>query len=100
MFGQELIGHNDPDQHEKIIKFNELLANAVIYSNACDITTAANALAAEGHRVDPEDLATISPYLTRTVRRFGEYVLDLAPPAQRPNTSLDLVPGTLFPPGA
>ena len=37
-----MIGHNDPDQQEKIIKFNELLANIVIYSTACDITAAAN----------------------------------------------------------
>ncbi|MCQ9166034.1 Tn3 family transposase [Arthrobacter sp. STN4] len=98
-FGQELIGHNDPEQHEKIIKFNELLANAVIYSNACDITAAANTLAAEGHKIDPEDLATVSPYLTHTVRRFGEYVLDLAPPTQKPDTRLDLIPAALFPPG-
>ncbi|HEY4993508.1 MAG TPA: Tn3 family transposase, partial [Nakamurella sp.] len=61
MFGGKLIGHNDPDHHEKVIKFNELLANCVIYQNACDITAAANTLAAEGHPVSPEDLATISP---------------------------------------
>ena len=57
MFGGKLIGHNDPDHHEKVIKFNELLANCVIYQNACDITAAANTLAAEGHPVSPEDLA-------------------------------------------
>lgn len=27
MFGGQLIGHNDPNYQEKIIKFNELLAN-------------------------------------------------------------------------
>ncbi|UYY82419.1 MULTISPECIES: Tn3 family transposase [unclassified Arthrobacter] len=53
--------HDDPDQQEKIVRFNELLANIVIYSTACDITAAANELAAEGHTIDPEDLATISP---------------------------------------
>ena len=46
------------------MKFNELLANCVIYQNACDITAAANALAADGHPVDPDDLATIAPYIT------------------------------------
>jgi hypothetical protein len=54
MFGGKLIPHNDPDYQEKIIKFNELLANCVIYSTACDITDAANAIAAEGHPVDPD----------------------------------------------
>ena len=99
MFGGKLIGHNDPDHHEKVIKFNELLANCVIYQNACDITAAANTLAAEGHPVSPEDLATISPYITHTIRRFGDFVLDLSPPEQEPVTRLDLIPGALFAPG-
>jgi len=29
-FGGEVIGRNDPDYQEKIVKFNELLANCVI----------------------------------------------------------------------
>jgi TnpA family transposase len=80
MFGGALIGHNDPDYHEKIVKFNELIANCVIYQTTLDITTVANQLAAVGHSVDPEDLATISPYLTEPIRRFGEWVLDTTPP--------------------
>lgn len=55
MFGGKLIGHNDPDYQEKVVKFNELLANCVMYSTACDITDAANAIAAEGEHVDPAD---------------------------------------------
>jgi TnpA family transposase len=96
-FGGEAIGRNDPDYQEKIIKFNELLANCVIYSNACDITAAANALAGDGHPIDADDLATISPYITHTIRRFGDWVLDLSPPDAAPATTLDLVPGALFP---
>ncbi|WP_236565772.1 MULTISPECIES: transposase [Nocardia] len=72
MFGGRLIGHNDPDHQERVVKFNELVANCAIYSTALDITDAANALAAEGHPVDPDDLATITPYITRTIRRFGD----------------------------
>lgn len=34
MFGGKLMGHNDPDHQEKVVKFNELLANCVIYSTA------------------------------------------------------------------
>jgi TnpA family transposase len=98
-FGGEVIGRNDPDYQEKIVKFNELLANCVIYQNACDITAAANALAADGHPVDPDDLATIAPYITHTVRRFGDWVLDLSPPEAAPVTALNLAPGALFPGG-
>ena len=97
MIGGRLIGHNDPDYQEKVVKFNELVANAAIYSTALDITDAANALAAEGHPVDPDDLATITPYITRTIRRFGNWVLDLRPPDGSPVTRLDLQPRVLFP---
>ncbi|MEQ4724463.1 Tn3 family transposase [Nonomuraea sp. B19D2] len=98
MFGGKLIGHNDPDYQEKIIKFNELLANCVIYSTAQDITDAANAIAADGHPVDLDDLATISPYITHVIRRFGNWILNLTPPAANPATRLDLESQVLFAP--
>ncbi|GLW13226.1 hypothetical protein Misp01_83540 [Microtetraspora sp. NBRC 13810] len=84
------IGHNDPDYRKKIIKFNELLANCVIYSTACDVTDAANTIAAEGRPVAPDDLATISPYITHVIRRFGNWILNLTPLAAAPTTQLDL----------
>lgn len=60
----------------------------MIYSNACDITAAANALAGDGYPIDTDDLATISPYITHTIRRFGDWVLDLSPPDTVPVTAL------------
>ncbi|WP_248958473.1 Tn3 family transposase [Sphaerisporangium perillae] len=96
MFGGKLIGHNDPDYQEKVIKFNELLANCVMYSTALDITDSANEIAAEGQPVDLDDLATVSPYITHTVRRFGNWTLNLTPPDGTPNTRLDLEPRVLF----
>ncbi|MDV6277715.1 Tn3 family transposase [Rhodococcus erythropolis] len=59
--GGRLIGHNDPDHQERVIKFNELLANCAIYSTALGITDVANGLAVEGYPVDTDDLATILP---------------------------------------
>jgi TnpA family transposase len=99
MVGGRLIGHNDPDHQELVVKFNELMANCVIYSTALDITDAANALAAEGHPVDNTDLATITPYITHNIRRLGDLVLDLDPPDTVPTTRLDLEPRALFPGG-
>ena len=99
MIGGQLIGHNDPDYQERVVKFNELISNCAVYSTALDITDAANVLAAEGHPVDTDDLATISPYVTRTIRRFGDWVLDLAPPRGSPATRPDLEPRVLFPAG-
>jgi TnpA family transposase len=96
MIGGRLIGHNDPDYQERVVKFNELVANAAIFSTALDITDAANALAAEGFPVDTDDLAAVSPYITRTIRRFGNWVVDLTPPDHAPATRLDLEPRVLF----
>ena len=90
MFGGGVLGDNDPDHHEKIVKFNELLANCAIYSTTLDLTQAANALAAEGWHIDPGDLATISPYITTAIRRFGDWVLNLTPPAETTDGHLAL----------
>ncbi|MER5419005.1 Tn3 family transposase [Streptosporangium roseum] len=98
MFGGKLIGHNGPDHQEKVVKFNELIANCVIYSTACDITDAANALAAEGHPVDTGDLANISPYITHTIRRFGNWTRNLAPPDQAPPPGSIWNPASCSPP--
>ena len=50
----------------------------------------------EGYPVDTDDLGTISPYITRTIRRFGSWVVDLTPPTQAPATRLDLESRGLF----
>ncbi|MGW3471035.1 hypothetical protein ACWDKQ_21840 [Saccharopolyspora sp. NPDC000995] len=50
-----------------------------------------------GCPVDHDDLATITPYITHTIRRLGDLVLDLDPPDTVPTTRLDLEPRALFP---
>ena len=41
--------------------------------------------------------SAIAPYITHTIRRFGDWVLDLSPPEAAPVTALNLAPGALFP---
>jgi TnpA family transposase len=72
-FGAEEIERNDPAQQEKMLKFNTLLANCVIFHIALDITIAVRGLIAQGHAVELDDLATTAPYITERVKRFGEY---------------------------
>ncbi|MGH3697983.1 MAG: Tn3 family transposase, partial [Pseudonocardiaceae bacterium] len=81
-FGAEegVIAHNDPVYQEKLVKFNQLIANCALYSTAADITAVVNELVADSQRVDPVDLATVSPLITHTIRRFGDWHLDLTPP--------------------
>ena len=97
MIGGRLIGHNDPDYQERVVKFNELVANAAIYSTALDITDAANALAAEGHpgrhRRPGHDLPVHHPH-DPPLRRLGP---NLKPPDSSPVTRLNLQPRVLFP---
>ncbi|MGC4959416.1 hypothetical protein ACLQ2P_40005 [Actinomadura citrea] len=50
--------------------------------------------------VNPDDLATISPYITHVIRRFGSWILNLVPPAGAPTTHLDLESRVLFVPKA
>jgi TnpA family transposase len=89
-FGNTVIPANDPVHMEKVVKFNELLANCVIFYNAVELTVVLNQLKAEGHPVRAEDVAALSPYTTAHIRRFGDYVLDLSPPGGAVAVRLDL----------
>lgn len=85
-----VLADNAPEMMEKLVKFNELLANCVIFHTALDMTRVLNGLRAEAYPVHPEDVATLSPYLTHHIRRFGDYVLDLSPPPDPLPAHLDL----------
>ncbi len=75
--GEGIICENDPDEQNKIIKYNELLANAVILHNVIDINIALEKLAVEGVIVTKEEIKSLSPYMTAHIKRFGEYIIDL-----------------------
>jgi len=40
-----------------------------------------------------DDVAALSPYATRHILRFGDYVLDLSPPISAVSTHLELDAG-------
>jgi TnpA family transposase len=79
-FGNPTLGDNDPEHLEKLVKFNELLANCMIYNTTVDLTNLVNELVDEGHTIRRDDLGTISPYITSKTRRFGDWVVNLEPP--------------------
>ncbi|MBF2022050.1 MAG: Tn3 family transposase [Hydrococcus sp. C42_A2020_068] len=68
---------NDPEQQEKSIKYNDLIANAVIFQNVVDLTEVLQQLQSEGYLLEREDVACLSPYLTTHIKRFGDYVIDM-----------------------
>lgn len=78
--GEGIIAENDPEEQEKMIKYNDLVANAVIFQNVVDQSRILSELLIEGFSVLREDVATLSPYPTSHLKRFGEYVVDLNTP--------------------
>ena len=76
-FGGEVIAENDPDEQQKHIRYNDLLAAAVILQNVIDMSKIIADLRQEGWTITEEDVSYLSPYVTPGVKRFGEYGLDL-----------------------
>lgn len=74
--GEGVIAENDPEEQEKAIKYNDLVANAVVLSNVVDMTQCLEELVREGYPVHREDVAALSLYLTYHIKRFGDYIVD------------------------
>jgi TnpA family transposase len=75
------------DEQRKMVKYNHLVANLLIFHTAVGMTRALDEIAADGHgaAITPEALAGTSPYLNEHLNRFGSYELDLSkPPAPLP----------------
>lgn len=76
-FGGDVIPVNDPEEQQKRLRYNDLVASAVILQNTVDMMRALRDMAAEGEKVQLEDIEFLSPYPTHNVRRFGRYKLHL-----------------------
>jgi TnpA family transposase len=64
-----VLADNDPAEQEKLIKFNTLLADLVIFHNALDIMDVGRGLAAEGWTITAGQLGALSPYLRAHISR-------------------------------
>lgn len=65
-FGKRgVLGDNDPDEQEKLMKFNQLLANCVIFHNTLDMMDVIRQLQAEGHTIEAHLEAHLRPSLVR-----------------------------------
>ena len=74
-FGADTITENVRDDQLKIIKYNHLIANLVIFHNCHTITQALKELEAEGMKLTLELIAGFSPYRTSHLNRFGLFDL-------------------------
>jgi TnpA family transposase len=73
----QLTTSNNPDEMDKAIKYNDLVANCIMLQNVIDISSICHDLRKEGYKITEEDLSHMSPYMTEHLKRFGEYVVNL-----------------------
>jgi TnpA family transposase len=76
--GEGVVTENCRDEQRKIIKYNHLVANCLIFHNVCSLTQLMGQLQDEGEDVQESALACVSPYLTEHINRFGDYVLNMS----------------------
>jgi TnpA family transposase len=86
--GHGLIAENNRDEQRKLIKYNHLVANCLIFHNVYAMTQALHQMHRDGITVSEEILQSLSPYLTEHINRFGDYRLD--PKRQAPELRYDV----------
>ncbi|AOL17989.1 transposase [Xanthomonas axonopodis pv. khayae] len=75
--GEGVIADNDHLEQEKAVKYNDLVANAVIFHNVVEQTRIIKSLIRAGWKVSREVIAVLGPYVTSHVKRFGDYLIDV-----------------------
>lgn len=76
-FGGDVIAVNEPDEQQKRLRYNDLIASALILQNTVDMMRTLHSLRREGWNISTEDVSFLSPYLVGHVKRFGDYNLKL-----------------------
>jgi TnpA family transposase len=79
--GDGTIPENDRAEQRKIIKYNHLVANCVIFHNVFQLSRLLHDLQQHGEIMEDAAITALSPYLTAHINRFGRYHLDME---QRP----------------
>lgn len=87
--GDGIIAENVRHEQNKIIKYNQLVANLVILYNVDEMTKVLRQLQEEGVEITAEILAGLSPYRTKGINRLGDYSLDVDPSLYQPDYSAD-----------
>ena len=80
--GEGVIRQNSREEQRKIIRYNHLVANLVVFHNVVAMTRVLQALVDEGYSITPEILARLAPYKIGHINRFGTHDLcfDRVPP--------------------
>lgn len=74
--GEGIMKQSVRDEQRKFIKYNHLIANLLAFHTLVTMSGALLQMQQEGHPIDLEALATLSPYRTEHINRFGDYVIN------------------------
>lgn len=72
-----IIQQNSREEQRKIIKYNHLVSNCLIFYNVFEISRILQEYIQAGNTIEAEIIGALSPYLTKHINRFGSYSLDL-----------------------
>lgn len=75
--GEGIIAENDREKQRKVIKYNHLVANCLIFYNVFSLSRILHDYMQGGNEYDEELISYLSPYVTAHVNRFGKYRIDL-----------------------
>ena len=81
-----------PIEQEKRLKYLDLVASAVILQNTVDMSLAIQTLSAQGEEVNRRYIKALSPYVTRHIKRYGDYIVNLQSIPQPLEVAISLPP--------
>jgi len=76
-FGSDgVIRENNREDQRKMIKYNHLVANTIIFYNVYHMSAILQGLASEGYDINEDIISSLAPYMTSHINRFGKYSID------------------------
>jgi TnpA family transposase len=76
--GDNVIAENTRDEQRKFIKYNHLVANLLVFHNIVTLSRALDRLQADALKASDQALATLTPYQTEHINRFGSYTVNFS----------------------
>jgi TnpA family transposase len=73
----ELVASNDETEMEKAVKYTDLINNCIMLQNVIDMSDIIHQLTQEGAQIREDDIAFLSPYMTKHIKRYGDYLIDM-----------------------
>ncbi len=67
-----------------------MIANVVILQNVVDMTYILREFSSSGIEFSRKDVEALSPYITRHIKRFGDYTIDLKNIPKAIDTSISI----------